>query len=110
MTHVRIWRFDPAPAHEQEFAAAYASDGPWARLFNQADGFVGTILLAPEKSGGPWLTLDRWESLGAFERFQDKHGEAYRTLDAALSHLTIDELFLGAFDELPAGTGRGGST
>lgn len=99
MTHVRIWQFQPTPGRDQEFAAAYASDGIWAQLFKQAEGFVGTALLAPVEPGGPWLTIDRWQSLGAFERFQVEHGDAYRALDAELMPLTADELFIGAFDE-----------
>lgn len=101
MTHVRIWQFVPAPGRDREFAAAYAGDGVWAQLFRQAEGFVGTTLLMPVEPGGPWLTLDRWESRSAFERFQEEHGEAYRSLDAALAHLTAGEHFIGAFDEPP---------
>ena len=101
MTHVRVWRFQPAPGREAEFAAAYSGGGVWAQLFNQAEGFVGTTLLAPVEAGGPYLTLDRWQSLGAFDRFQDNHGEAYRQLDAELMPLTAGERFIGAFDELP---------
>jgi heme-degrading monooxygenase HmoA len=99
MTHVRVWQFHPSPGLEGEFAAAYSSDGVWARLFRQAEGFVGTNLLAPAEPGGPWLTLDRWESRKTFERFQEDHGEAYRSLDVELMPLTASELFIGAFDE-----------
>ena len=99
MTHVRVWRFEPVSGREAEFAAAYAGDGPWAQLFEQADDFVSTTLLAPDEPGGPWLTLDRWQSRAAFERFQETRGEAYRNLDAALSELTAGEQFVGAFEE-----------
>ena len=98
MTHVRAWLFEPAPGREEEFAAAYSGQGVWAQLFRQADGFIGTRLLAPDETGGPWLTLDEWESRAAFERFQDVHGEAYRSLDEELAGLTADERFIGAFD------------
>ena len=101
MTHVRIWQFEPCPGRQLEFAAAYSSDGAWAQLFQQAEGFIGTALLAPAEHGGPWLTIDRWESKLAFERFQGSLGEAYRTLDVALSELTAAEHFVGAFDEQP---------
>lgn len=99
MTHVRVWQFQPSPGREREFAAAYAGDGVWARLFGRAEGFVGTTLLAPAEPGGPWLTLDRWESHKAFGRFHEDHGEAYRSLDAEMMPLTASELFIGAFDE-----------
>jgi heme-degrading monooxygenase HmoA len=102
MTHIRVWQFQPAPGREEEFAAAYSGDGVWAQLFRQADGFVGTALLAPVEPGEPWLTLDRWQSLNAFERFQESFGEAYRGLDAELMPLTADEVFIGAFNEFPA--------
>ena len=99
MTHVRVWLFEPAAGSDEEFARAYSSDGAWAQLFERGEGFVGTILLAPSEPGGPWLTLDRWESQGAFERFQHVHGEAYRSLDAELAHLTAAETFVGTFEE-----------
>jgi heme-degrading monooxygenase HmoA len=99
VTHVRVWRFEPAAGREQEFAAAYAGDGIWSQLFRRADGFVETRLLAPAEPGGPWLTLDRWQSRSAFERFEQTHREAYRALDAELLHLTTAEQFIGAFEE-----------
>ncbi len=101
MTHVRIWQFQPAAGLEQQFAAAYSADGVWALLFREAEGFVSTTLLAPAEPGGAWLTLDRWQSRSAFDRFQRNSGEAYRRLDAELMPLTKGELFIGAFDESP---------
>ena len=99
MTHVRVWRFEPVPGREAEFAAAYSGEGPWAKLFEQAGGFVSTTLLAPDEPGGAWLTLDRWQSRAAFETFQETRGDAYRALDAALADLTVTERFIGAFEE-----------
>lgn len=99
MTHVRVWSFQPAPGRESEFAAAYSGDGIWARLFRQAEGFVGTRLLAPREAGGRWLTLDEWASRDAFDRFQGTLGEAYQSLDEELAGLTSNEEFIGAFDD-----------
>ena len=99
MSHLRVWLFQPAAGRECEFAAAYASDGVWAQLFRQAEGFVGTRLLAPDKAGGPWLTLDEWESRAAFSRFQEMFGEAYCSLDKELAGLAADERFIGAFED-----------
>lgn len=98
MSHIRVWSFQPAPGQESAFAAAYSSDGVWARLFRQAEGFVGTRLLAPAETGGRWLTFDEWESRDAFDRFQGTLGEAYRSLDEELAGLTSDEQFIGAFE------------
>ena len=98
MSHVRVWSFQPASGRESEFSAAYSGDGVWAKLFRQAEGFVGTRLLAPPDAGGRWLTLDEWQSRDAFERFQATLGETYRGLDEELAGLTSDEQFIGAFE------------
>lgn len=107
MTHVRIWQFEPRPGAEEQFVAAYSGDGPWARLFGRADGFLGTELLSPAEPGGPWLTLDRWQSRDAFDRFQAEHGTEYRALDGQLAFLTASERFIGAFEDDPARAGPG---
>ena len=99
MTHVRIWRFQPAAGHERDFAAAYPATGYGHSCSSRSQGFVSTALLAPEEAGGPWLTVDRWQSRAAFDRFQQDHGEAYRALDVELEPLTVDELFIGTFEE-----------
>jgi heme-degrading monooxygenase HmoA len=98
MAHVRIWQFRPDPGREEEFRRAYAGDGRWAKLFERAEGYLGTELLGPDEPGGAWLTLDRWESRTAFERFRQDHGEAYRRLDEELEGLAGEERFIGAFE------------
>ena len=99
MAHLRVWTFRPPRDREAEFAAAYASDGAWARLFRTADGFMETRLLRPAEPGGWWMTIDRWESEIAFIAFQRERGEDYRELDAELEGCAGEEVFVGAFDE-----------
>ena len=93
-----VWLFQPAPGRERDFAAAYSGQGVWAQLFAKSEAFSGIRLLAADETGGPWLTLDEWNSRAAFDRFTDAHGEAYRELDEELAGLTADEEFIGAFD------------
>lgn len=99
MAHVRVWRFRPQEGQERAFVDAYARDGSWARLFGRAPGFLGTSLLRPAESGGWWMTIDRWQSLGHFEAFGNAHGAEYRALDAALEDVAGEEEFVGAFEE-----------
>jgi quinol monooxygenase YgiN len=99
MTHVRIWKFRPSPDRKSAFAAAYAEDGPWSRLFAGATGYQGTKLLGPAEQGGWWLTIDAWDSEEAFDAFQRDYGEQYRALDAALEGLAGHEEFVGAFKD-----------
>ncbi|MGH6729454.1 MAG: antibiotic biosynthesis monooxygenase family protein [Sphingomicrobium sp.] len=96
MTHLRLWRFEVSPKSEQQFVAAYGSEGDWARLFAAAPGFIRTELW--RNGDGIYLTADFWNSFEAFERIQASQGEAYRRLDAELEELTLTEDFLGAFD------------
>ena len=99
MAHLRIWKFRPPVGREQEFAAAYGSDGAWARLFGRARGFEGIALLKPADPGGWWLTIDRWASRADFDAFQQSLGDDYRTLDAELEGVAGDEEFVGAFED-----------
>ena len=98
MTHLRIWKFRPPESHEQEFALAYAGDGVWAALFSRANGYLGSSLHRPVERGGWWLTIDRWDSIGAFEAFGRDFGDEYRALDAELEGVAGEEEFVGAFE------------
>ena len=100
MAHLRIWKFRPPAAREDEFAAAYSPDGDWARLFGTADGFLETRLLRPAEPGGWWMTVDRWLSKDDFEAFQAQRGDDYRRLDAELEGCAGEEVFVGGFEEL----------
>ena len=96
MSHVRLWRFEVLPETEERFVKAYRADGDWARLFATAPGFLRTELW--REGDGIYLTADHWESVDAFERFQDGQGEDYRRLDAQLEGIAGIETFVGAFD------------
>ena len=78
---------------------AYSGSGHWARLFEQAQGYRGTVLLRPCEAGDWWLTIDRWDTLRDFEAFQDDFGVQYRGLDKELEGVAGEEMFVGAFEE-----------
>ncbi len=99
MTHVRVWKFRPPHGREEEFAKAYSGTGRWAELFGRAPGYRGTELMPPSKPSRWWLTLDRWDDAGAFEKFGHDFREEYRTLDAELEGIAGEEEFVGAFEE-----------
>ena len=99
MTHLRIWKFRPPADREQEFATVYGADGVWAALFARAAGYLGTTLYRPEEPGGAWMTIDRWDSAGAFEAFGRDFGEEYRRLDIELNDISGEEEFVGAFED-----------
>ena len=96
MSHLRLWRFEVAPEHEERFVAAYKAEGDWAKLFAMAPGFIRTELW--RDGDGIYMTADHWESATAFESFQAMLGHEYRRLDAELEGIAGIETFIGAFD------------
>ena len=95
---VRLWRFRAPADRVAAFRSAYAADGAWARLFGKAAGFLGTELLRSATDPEIFVTVDRWETRGAWTAFLERHGEAYRALDRELEGLTSEERDLGDFE------------
>jgi quinol monooxygenase YgiN len=97
--HIVIWEFAVREEHIQEFTSAYGSNGIWANLFRQAEGYLGTELLRSSHEPGTFLTVDRWESATCFEVFQERLGAEYRKLDTQWEGYTSSERKIGVFSE-----------
>jgi heme-degrading monooxygenase HmoA len=97
--YVIVWEFVVPLEKVDPFVAAYRSDGAWAQLFAQGDGYIGTELLSATDSdqGMRYVTIDRWKTTEDFTRFQERFGTEYRRLDTQLEGLTIRERKLGTF-------------
>ena len=94
--YVILWEFVVSPEKVDGFIAAYKDDGAWAKLFAQAEGYVGTELLR-SAGGASYITIDRWQHAEDFTRFQEQFGTQYRALDTQLQDLTVSERKLGMF-------------
>lgn len=90
-----IWRYRVAPANQRRFEQAYGSDGDWAKLFGEGDGYIRTELL--RGGDGDYLTLDYWRDTDAWETFSARRAEAYSALDARCDALTEAEERIGLF-------------
>jgi heme-degrading monooxygenase HmoA len=95
--YIIVWEFVVRPEKVTAFVAAYQSDGAWAKLFAQADGYIGTELLHSADQAATFVTIDRWKTADAFARFQERFGSQYRLLDTQLEGLTSRERKLGTF-------------
>jgi heme-degrading monooxygenase HmoA len=97
--YVILWEFVVLPEKVDAFVAAYKSDGAWAKLFAQAEGYLGTELLTSTETGQEptFITIDRWKSADDFTRFQEQFGAEYRALDTQFEDLTVRERKLGIF-------------
>jgi heme-degrading monooxygenase HmoA len=98
--HVILWEFSVREEFIAEFTKAYGSNGDWADLFMQSEGYLGTELLRSSEDANVFLTIDRWESAACFERFQKQFGAAYMELDSRLEGYTSSEKKIGVFSEV----------
>jgi quinol monooxygenase YgiN len=94
---VRIWQFRVPSEKTDEFRAIYGPDGEWATLFRREAGFLGTELLHSATHPNIFLTIDRWDSAGAWAAFLRAWGDEYAALDRQCEKLTVSEGEIGTF-------------
>jgi len=96
-----VWVFRVRPERIPEFLSAYAPGGDWELLFRRGEGFHSTELLRDERDETRFLTIDRWESREARERFLLRFREEYQGLDRRCESFTLEEKAVGDFSLLP---------
>lgn len=95
-----VWEFRVRPERAAEFERRYAADGDWARLFRRAPGFRFTSLARDAQAPDRYLTIDGWDDLASFERFQQDFAREYEALDKECEGLTVEEKRIGRFEVL----------
>ena len=93
-----VWMYDVRPESLAPFERVYGSDGDWARLFRSTGGYLGTELFRSVGTPGRYVTVDDWESLGAYDIFRARAKAAYAELDARCDDLTQTERLVSAGD------------
>ena len=97
--YVIIWEFRVRPGSEATFLEHNGPAGTWSRLFSQAEGYQGTVLLQAVDADDRYVTIDRWTSEAAYRAFRTAQRAAYEALDARCADLTLAETELGRFTE-----------
>jgi heme-degrading monooxygenase HmoA len=95
--YVLVWEFRVRPGAEAAFEQLYGPAGGWVALFASAPGYRGTELLRAEGAPLRYLTIDRWESRGAYLAFRQGAPARYRELDDVGEGLTEAEALVGEF-------------
>jgi heme-degrading monooxygenase HmoA len=97
--YVILWTFEVHPEKVDAFVTAYKSEGAWAQLFAQGEGYLGTELLRSIDVDGraQFVTIDRWQSSDHFAQFRAQFDTRYRTLDTQCEGMTLKERKLGTF-------------
>jgi antibiotic biosynthesis monooxygenase len=85
------------PECVDRFIDIYGADGRWAALFRKHPGYEGTTLLRDVGSELRFLTIDRWDSDGDFERMRQASAVEYSALDEECASLAVSEKRLGTF-------------
>lgn len=96
--HVILWEFRLRPEAVARFVDHYGPSGTWAALFRRGEGFLGTELLGDPEDPARFVTIDRWDSCQARERFLERFAREYAALDRACEDLTLSERLLGEFE------------
>lgn len=96
---VIIWEFKVKLENVMAFEDFYNSKGKWAKLFSKSQDFLGLELLKNSEKG-TYLTIDRWNSLGDFEKFRLRFEKEYQVLDQLCKNFTISEQKVGVFSAI----------
>lgn len=92
-----IWEFRVQKSSEKEFERVYGPDGDWAGFFSSGEGYLGTVLFSNVAEPGVYLTIDKWTSKEAYDRFRTVRRSEYEELDRKCETLTASEKMLGSF-------------
>ncbi|HSJ13039.1 MAG TPA: antibiotic biosynthesis monooxygenase family protein [Longimicrobiales bacterium] len=94
---IAIWEYEVRPEQASSFVAAYGAGGPWIQLFSRSEGYLGTTLLRDPAGSARFVTIDRWASVAAFDRFQEEYRAEYVALDEVCGRFTVREHRIGHF-------------
>lgn len=90
-----IWKYSLKPERLADFETAYASDGPWAKLFARFPGYRGTRLFRDLANPNSFITIDSWEDKDHYEAMRAATKNEYAKLDPHFDEWTIEETHLG---------------
>jgi heme-degrading monooxygenase HmoA len=93
------WEFLVQSERIDEFKQHYGPDGTWVLLFRQSPGYIETLLLQDSADPRRFITIDRWQSLDAYQAFRSRFSREYAAIDEISHRLTTKETSLGHYAE-----------
>jgi heme-degrading monooxygenase HmoA len=94
-----LWEFLVELERIGEFERHYGPRGTWVALFRQSPGYIETLMLRDPANPLHFITIDRWETLEAYQSFRSRFSREYAELDERCQHLTTKETLLGEYNE-----------
>lgn len=92
-----MWEYHVLSDRVDEFEALYGPQGKWSDLFRQSTGYIRTELHRDRSQVDRFITVDYWESYGAWLDWRARFEAQFEELDRRGEHLTADERELGRF-------------
>ncbi|MBS4029640.1 MAG: hypothetical protein KGZ58_13515 [Ignavibacteriales bacterium] len=94
---VTIWEFIVRANTIREFEFHYNANGTWVTFFQKGNGYLGTELLKDNTMNRKYVTMDKWISEAAYQKFREEHINEYQSLDAQCASLTESETHIGTY-------------
>ena len=73
-----LWEYEVKPRCEERFEKVHGAKGDWARGFRSDSHYHQTQLGQDAFRRGVYLTMDFWQSLGAYEEFMARSERKYK--------------------------------
>jgi quinol monooxygenase YgiN len=100
LRYLAIWQFQVKNDCVADFERIYGPNGLWAQLFRQSSEYLGTELVRDLDRSGKYLTIDRWTSREALQKFKRQFAVEYAALDKTCDQLTASEDLVGDFESI----------
>lgn len=97
-----MWEYHVKSETVNEFEEAYGAGGDWVKLFQQAEGYLGTELHRAQSNTLRYVTIDYWASKEACAAFRKQFCIKFQQLDEKCESLTEREMLIGNFDSVNA--------
>jgi heme-degrading monooxygenase HmoA len=92
-----IWEYLVLSDCVDEFEELYGPEGMWSDLFRQSTGYIKTELHRDRSQLNRFITVDYWESYGAWLDWRALFEDQFEELDRRGEQRTAQERELGRF-------------
>lgn len=92
-----IWQYTVHPTYRDAFIEHYHANGEWVKLFRHSPDYIETEFFQLEADKHTFITIDKWMTAAAYDRFLKDHHSAYERIDKLCEKFTVKEALVGKF-------------
>jgi len=94
-----VWQYKVDAANQAKFEEMYSRQGPWFKLFEPCDEYLGHELIK-NMNEDSYLLIDKWMDKSDFETFYKSKQLEYDALNEETRALYSEETKLGDYQTL----------